>query len=332
LRNIAGVIIVDFIDMEHRKDQLQVLEHFVRALRMDKAKPQIAQLTELGLVELTRKRQGQNIYELFGQACPTCGGLGHIVHLPDRAEPQPIETPDRPLLARESSVSVSNLFEDTRPRPLPATPWSQGADSLSGETAELLTADLGSSFSDRGSNGNRRRRRRREMPPRGSGSRPEVLIAAEEPDFVEAPVPDKVISLDKAPEMGKPTRREEVDAPPPELITVEMTPEEQEVYALMGISPLVIANHEVKNLKTAIVNVVLPGQAPTPMPAIANSDPQPMAVHPEVEVPIEPEASEAAETGVSEAQPSDSDELEGENAEDSSAEERRRRRRRSSAR
>lgn len=82
LRNIAGVIIVDFIDMDSRRDQLQLLEHFSKALRADKARPQIAQLSELGLVELTRKRQGQNIYELFGRPCSACGGLGHLVHLP----------------------------------------------------------------------------------------------------------------------------------------------------------------------------------------------------------------------------------------------------------
>jgi ribonuclease E len=82
LRNLAGVIVVDFIDMDYRKDQLQVLEHFNKQLRVDKARPQIAQLSELGLVELTRKRQGQNIYELFGESCPTCGGLGHLAHVP----------------------------------------------------------------------------------------------------------------------------------------------------------------------------------------------------------------------------------------------------------
>ena len=85
LRNIAGVIIIDFIDMDYRKDQLQVLEHFNKQLRADKARPQIAQLSELGLVELTRKRQGQNIYELFGETCSTCGGLGHLAHVPGEA-------------------------------------------------------------------------------------------------------------------------------------------------------------------------------------------------------------------------------------------------------
>ena len=78
LRNIGGVIVVDFIDMESRRDQFQLLEHFTSAIKDDSARPQIAQLTELGLVELTRKRQGQNIYELFGKKCSACSGTGHI--------------------------------------------------------------------------------------------------------------------------------------------------------------------------------------------------------------------------------------------------------------
>jgi len=81
LRNIGGVIVVDFIDMESRRDQFQLLEHFTAAIKDDSARPQIAQLTELGLVELTRKRQGQNIYELFGKKCSTCDGTGHVENI-----------------------------------------------------------------------------------------------------------------------------------------------------------------------------------------------------------------------------------------------------------
>jgi len=81
LRNIGGVIVVDFIDMESRRDQFQLLEHFTSAIKDDSARPQIAQLTELGLVELTRKRQGQNIYELFGKKCSTCDGAGHVENI-----------------------------------------------------------------------------------------------------------------------------------------------------------------------------------------------------------------------------------------------------------
>lgn len=65
VRNINGVIVVDFIDMESHKDQLQLLEHFAQVLCVDTAKPQIIQLSKLGLVELTRRRREQSLLELF---------------------------------------------------------------------------------------------------------------------------------------------------------------------------------------------------------------------------------------------------------------------------
>lgn len=78
LRNIGGMVIVDFIDMDSRRDQQQVLEQFQRALEDDRAKPQIGQLSDLGLVELTRRRQGQSLRELFTSHCPTCSGLAVV--------------------------------------------------------------------------------------------------------------------------------------------------------------------------------------------------------------------------------------------------------------
>jgi Rne/Rng family ribonuclease len=78
LRNVGGMVIVDFIDMDNRKDQQQVLEAFQRALEDDRAKPQVGQLSDLGLVELTRRRQGQSLRELFTAICPSCNGLGVV--------------------------------------------------------------------------------------------------------------------------------------------------------------------------------------------------------------------------------------------------------------
>nr|YP_009391776.1 ribonuclease E [Acrosorium ciliolatum]ARW59920.1 ribonuclease E [Acrosorium ciliolatum] len=66
VRNINGVIIIDFIDMHSQRDQLQLLEHFNRLLKFDNSKPQIVQLSELGLVELTRRRRSQSLQEIFG--------------------------------------------------------------------------------------------------------------------------------------------------------------------------------------------------------------------------------------------------------------------------
>ena len=119
LRNIGGVIIIDFIDMDSRRDQLQLLEHFTTAIRDDSARPQIAQLTELGLVELTRKRQGQNIYELFGRACAICGGLGHVAVLPGKDLLQPLATATglvRSASSARAEVSLSSESTNGRRR------------------------------------------------------------------------------------------------------------------------------------------------------------------------------------------------------------------------
>lgn len=79
LRNIGGMIIVDFIDMTNRNDKLAIMEEFELALESDKAKPQVGQLSDLGLVELTRHRQGQALAEIFTKRCPHCGGTGQIM-------------------------------------------------------------------------------------------------------------------------------------------------------------------------------------------------------------------------------------------------------------
>ena len=78
LRNIGGMVVIDFIDMNNRKDKLAIMEELEIALEKDKAKPQVGQLSDLGLVELTRHRQGQSLSELFGKKCPHCQGTGYI--------------------------------------------------------------------------------------------------------------------------------------------------------------------------------------------------------------------------------------------------------------
>ena len=79
LRNIGGMIIVDFIDMLSRADKLAMMEELEIALEPDKAKPQVGQLSDLGLVELTRHRQGQSLSEIFTKKCPHCQGSGYTM-------------------------------------------------------------------------------------------------------------------------------------------------------------------------------------------------------------------------------------------------------------
>ncbi len=79
LRNIGGMIIIDFIDMNSRVDKLTMMEELEIAVEADKAKPQVGQLSDLGLVEMTRHRQGQAISEIFAKRCPHCQGNGYIM-------------------------------------------------------------------------------------------------------------------------------------------------------------------------------------------------------------------------------------------------------------
>ena len=79
LRNIGGMIIIDFIDMTSRVDKLAMMEELELAVEDDKAKPQVGQLSDLGLVEMTRHRQGQAVSEIFAKKCPHCQGNGYIM-------------------------------------------------------------------------------------------------------------------------------------------------------------------------------------------------------------------------------------------------------------
>lgn len=286
LRNIAGVIVVDFIDMESRRDQLHVLEHFNKALKADKARPQIAQLTELGLVELTRKRQGQNVYELFGKTCPQCGGLGHVVHLPGEGE---IRLPTTPGELPDRFAPLSNRGEvrlPTAPRlPEPRENYEGYGEGY--EPAERdFVLDNHPSYREIGIGDDSRKRRtrirNRQGGLNGGNGKDEPRVATNSMAFVH----ESDLDMDDEPEVGsvsdiptpsvsktgwserpervKVTKIEPIKpvVEPPEIVTVEMTPPEQEVFAYMGVPPLVKLNREVKNPKSVIINVTLPGQAP----------------------------------------------------------------------
>lgn len=263
LRNIGGVIVVDFIDMDSHRDKIKLLEHFNRSLKGDKARPQIAQLSELGLVELTRKRQGKNIYELFGQTCSTCGGLGQVAHLPGKSETESLETsPIAPPAAFRESVN-------TVARPVIPSPTEKvGRLELVSNSAPDLGYDAGNrqldlmnhpNYQEQGgaSNGSRRRRRSR---------RNDLLIKDE---FIEQETSESIpINLEqdtennneerKSRSQSRSPRREEANL---EKVTVEMGDLEQEIYALMGISPLVFSEEEEsKDPKSLLVYVKKPGE------------------------------------------------------------------------
>lgn len=272
LRNIAGVIIIDFIDMDSRRDQLQVLEQFNKALKADKARPQIAQLTELGLVELTRKRQGQNIYELFGTPCPACGGLGNLVHLPGEAAPTVGEV-ERSETTKPTPISTSGI-------PLPGISANLNDQIHLDPSDDLQELDLTNhpSYQERGNRRRRRRSRlgdnlsRESISPRlvrngsTSDSKP-VVKNTSDTNGSDASKSEGNESSERSERSersrSRSSTRQRQDTPP-EVISVTMTSEEQDIYAFMGISPVVLFPGEIKKPKSAIVEILAPGDNPAP--------------------------------------------------------------------
>ena len=78
LRDIGGIIVIDFIDMARKSDHRQVLNALQEALKRDRARFRIGRISSLGLVELTRKRTGESVTEGLTRPCPVCHGRGRI--------------------------------------------------------------------------------------------------------------------------------------------------------------------------------------------------------------------------------------------------------------
>lgn len=81
LRDLGGIIVIDFIDMILESNREQVLRRLVECLGRDRTKHQVAEVTSLGLVQMTRKRVGQGLIEAFSTTCDSCGGRGIHVHM-----------------------------------------------------------------------------------------------------------------------------------------------------------------------------------------------------------------------------------------------------------
>lgn len=80
LRDIGGIVIIDFVDMVLEQNRDLVLRRLVECLSRDRTRHQVTEITSLGLVQMTRKRVGEGLVEAFSTPCETCDGRGFIVH------------------------------------------------------------------------------------------------------------------------------------------------------------------------------------------------------------------------------------------------------------
>ncbi|MFC7850637.1 Rne/Rng family ribonuclease [Arthrobacter sp. NPDC057388] len=109
LRDIGGIIVIDFIDMVLESNRDLVLRRLVECLGRDRTKHQVAEVTSLGLVQMTRKRMGTGLLEVFGEQCEVCAGRGVVTH------DEPVEHRRANTVAAEHHVHRAEVQPPARP-------------------------------------------------------------------------------------------------------------------------------------------------------------------------------------------------------------------------
>ena len=134
LRDIGGIIVIDFIDMVLESNRDLVLRRLVECLGRDRTKHQVAEVTSLGLVQMTRKRVGQGLVEAFSETCEHCHGRGFIVHdqpveknlRPDAGAPAPAAA-DEPKRARRKRGGTKEAAPAAAHTGVPVLPQERSA-------------------------------------------------------------------------------------------------------------------------------------------------------------------------------------------------------------
>ena len=135
LRDMGGIIIVDFINMDSESQQEQLLECLSEELKRDRVRTRLVGITELGLVQLTRKREGKDLERIMREPCPHCHGMGRVMSA--RATALKLR---RELLHRQGECRHSGYMVRCTPR----TAWYLVGDKgeLAGELCSELKCDI----------------------------------------------------------------------------------------------------------------------------------------------------------------------------------------------
>jgi Rne/Rng family ribonuclease len=132
LRDLGGIVVIDFIDMVLESNREAVLRRLVEALGRDRTKHQVAEVTSLGLVQMTRKRVGQGLIEAFSTTCDSCNGRGIHIHM----DPVKMKAP-MPQMSSQSANHPDVDEDDATEHEFTETLNTEVADSGS-DTEEVV--------------------------------------------------------------------------------------------------------------------------------------------------------------------------------------------------
>src|SRR5207302_48501 len=167
LRDLAGLIVIDFIDMDEKRNNRTVERRLKEALKHDRARIQVGHISHFGLLEMSRQRIRSSVLESTTEKCPHCGGTGHVRPVPSVAlamqpmslAPSSPEDEEETAEADEAAEESADAMSDETEAPTATAPGD-------GERGEAERVESGPD----GERGNGRRRRRRRRGPRGEES------------------------------------------------------------------------------------------------------------------------------------------------------------------
>jgi ribonuclease E len=163
LRDLGGIVVIDFIDMVLESNRELVLRRLTECLGRDRTKHQVTEITSLGLVQMTRKRIGQGLLEAFSEPCEHCKGRGVMIHtepVPEKSRPG-VADKVKAVAASAAKTTADDAVEDAEIDEEYAAPVTDGeeldADALDGDDLGAEAAGTGRRRTRRG--GTRRRTR-----------------------------------------------------------------------------------------------------------------------------------------------------------------------------
>jgi ribonuclease E len=139
LRDLGGIVVIDFIDMVLESNREAVLRRLIECLGRDRTKHQVAEVTSLGLVQMTRKRVGQGLIEAFSTTCDSCNGRGIHIH----TEPVKMKAPMPQVNAQNNDQPdiESDLDDDDHSsEPVDAEPAPKGKRRRRAASSGVITA------------------------------------------------------------------------------------------------------------------------------------------------------------------------------------------------
>ena len=136
LRDLGGIVVIDFIDMILESNREAVLRRLVECLGRDRTKHQVAEVTSLGLVQMTRKRVGQGLIEAFSTTCDSCSGRGIHIHMEPVKMKAPMPQIDTPSSqhedAEEKDATAHEFHESLNEEPAATEPEAPQPEAKSG--------------------------------------------------------------------------------------------------------------------------------------------------------------------------------------------------------